>query len=241
MYTRWYTKQSVIGLTLTLLVALMIEHSWLDMAISNWLYIQDGLGGHWWLDKGRVLPNLVFYTLPKRLLMVLVGYVTIAWLQRVVQSRQGSNNVLMWYRNVTWFRPLCALSRRELGYLSLTMITIPAVSASLKVITHVSCPNHLTVFGGELAYLTIWQSMLAQIPAQCFPAAHASSGFALYAWAFVPHFWQARWRIIGAVTLLAWVMGGYKMLIGDHFFSHTLVSMALAWTLCSVLARRAFR
>lgn len=25
-------------------------------------------------------------------------------------------------------------------------------------------------------------------------------------------------------------MGRYKMAIGDHFFSHTLVSMLLAWT-----------
>ena len=65
---------------------------------------------------------------------------------------------------------------------------------------------------------------------------HASAGFALYAWAFIPSLWHKRWQIAAMVTVIAWLMGGYKMLIGDHFFSHTLVSMSLAWGICAAVA-----
>lgn len=32
-------------------------------------------------------------------------------------------------------------------------------------------------------------------------------------------------------------MGLYKMLIGDHFLSHTLVTMTLAWLIILILAK----
>ena len=54
-----------------------------------------------------------------------------------------------------------------------------------------------------------------------------SSGFTLYAWAFLPRLKNYRWQIAAGVTLLAWAMGLYKMAIGDHFLSHTVVSMFL--------------
>ncbi len=32
-----------------------------------------------------------------------------------------------------------------------------------------------------------------------------------------------------------WIMGAYKMLIGDHFLSHTIVTMLLAWLIINVV------
>jgi membrane-associated PAP2 superfamily phosphatase len=233
---RWYIKQFIIGLTLTLLFTLTVEHSQLDVVISQWLYIQDGANSHWLVDKASLIPHLVFYTVPKRLLLLISVYMVAAWLHRVFQNTSTTNKAITWYRGRRWFRPLHWLSGRELAYLALAMIIVPTVTASLKAMTHVSCPNHLQLFGGDLAYLTIWQNILVQTPAKCFPAAHASTGFALYAWAFVPVLWRSRWRIVLGATCFAWIMGAYKMAIGDHFFSHTLVAMLLAWTLCAALA-----
>lgn len=71
-----------------------------------------------------------------------------------------------------------------MGYVAAAMVCVPLIIASLKSVTHVVCPSHLQIFGGEFAYLSIWQNMQAGTDAKCFPAAHASAGFALYAWTF---------------------------------------------------------
>jgi membrane-associated PAP2 superfamily phosphatase len=36
--------------------------------------------------------------------------------------------------------------------------------------------------------------------------------------------------LVSALTI-GWGTGGYKMLIGDHFLSHTIVTMLIAWLL----------
>jgi membrane-associated PAP2 superfamily phosphatase len=55
-------------------------------------------------------------------------------------------------------------------------------------------------------------------------------------------FKQRRHRARAVYLALAagWAMGGYKMLIGDHFLSHTIISMLLAWLLVNtvVIAER---
>lgn len=64
---------------------------------------------------------------------------------------------------------------------------------------------------------------------RCYHAGHASGGFALISLVFL--FKSKRNKVIAAVSALAigWSMGLYKMLIGDHFLSHTIVTMLLAW------------
>ena len=227
---KFATVQAVLGLVLASVFTLTLEHSPLDVAISQYFYSPtDG----WLLAKQSLLPNLIFYTIPKRLLIVFEVYLAIAWLQRYLQSLQSGN----WFaKKATWFQPFNRLSLAEIGYLVVAMVLVPSITASLKAVTHVVCPNHLQIFGGEYAYLSILENIQLGIRSKCFPAAHASAGFALYAWAFVPMLWQKRWWVAAVVTLLAWLMGGYKMLIGDHFFSHTMVSMCLAWGICASVA-----
>ena len=142
---------------------------------------------------------------------------------------------------VFFIRPIAALSSREVGYLLITIIIVPTVIATLKSFTHVSCPNGLFLFNGDLPYLNLWQNILAKTPAKCFPAAHASAGFSLYGFAFLPTVQKYRYKIFAIVTALGWTMGLYKMAFGDHFFSHTLVSMFLSLTLACALASLFFR
>jgi membrane-associated PAP2 superfamily phosphatase len=105
----------------------------------------------------------------------------------------------------------------------------------------VSCPNDLVIFNGDLPYLNLWQNIVAATPARCFPAAHASAGFSLYGLAFLPTLRKYRYQIFTTVTVLGWTMGLYKMLFGDHFFSHTLVSMLLSLTIACALATFFFK
>lgn len=138
-------------------------------------------------------------------------------------------------------RYILPLSSREISYLLIVIIIVPTTVAMLKAFTHVSCPNHLTLFGGDLPYLNLWQNIVAKTPAKCFPAAHASAGFSLYGLVFLPTLRRYRYQIFDIVTALGWIMGLYKMLFGDHLFSHTLVSMLLALTIASALAHVLFR
>lgn len=220
-------------LCLTIIATLTFEHSQFDIRISQLLYAN----GHWLLEKGAQPYAFIFYDFPKLLLILLGIYLitTLTW--RYWQSRY-SNTV---NAKPFFIRPIAALSSRELGYLLFTIIIVPTVIATLKSVTHVSCPNNLSLFNGDLPYLNLWQNIVAMTPEKCFPAAHASAGFSLYGLAFLPTLRRYRYKIFGIVTILGWTMGLYKMFFGDHFFSHTLVSMLLSLTIACALASLFFK
>lgn len=209
-------------LCLTMMATLTIEHSRLDVYISRLFYTN----GQWLLEKGGEPYALIFYNGPKLLLILLAVYLMVVL---TIKYRQPSRDIPSTQSSQldNWLNPL---SVREISYLLIVLIGVPTVIATLKAVTHVSCPNQLSLFNGELPYLNLWQDIISRTPVRCFPAAHASAGFALYGFAYLPRFKRYRVKIIIAVSLLGWTMGLYKMAIGDHFFSHTLVSMLLAWT-----------
>ena len=224
-------------LGLTIIATLLFEHSELDIGISELFYTN----GHWLLDKGTQPYAFIFYDLPKALLILFAVYllaVLIIKQRRPVPERIFRRAALNHSQLDKFLLPL---SVREIGYLLIILAVVPATIATLKGVTHVSCPNDLVIFNGDLPYLNIWQNIIAVTPAKCFPAAHASAGFALYGLAFLPTLHKYRYRIFEVVTVLGWTMGLYKMLFGDHFFSHTLVSMLLSLTIASALATLFFK
>ena len=42
--------------------------------------------------------------------------------------------------------------------------------------------------------------------------------------------------LIGALVI-AWGMGTYKMLLGDHFLSHTIITMIMAWLIILIIVK----
>ena len=220
-------------LCLTIIAALTFEHSALDVRISELFH----LNGHWLLEKGAQPYAFIFYDGPKALLIILAIYLLIVLIIKYRQPVDANLSLNI----VKPHRLMIPLPAREICYLLTIIILVPTSTALLKGITHVSCPNHLTLFGGELPYLNLWQNMVANTPAKCFPAAHASAGFSLYGLAFLPTLHKYRYKIFAAVTVLGWTMGLYKMLFGDHFFSHTLVSMLLSLTIACALASIFFK
>jgi membrane-associated PAP2 superfamily phosphatase len=135
--------------------------------------------------------------------------------------------------------PLIFSRRRGLWLLLLSLILVPATVGILKDTTNVACPRSLREFGGTLPYVHVFEAYpVQQRPARkqlCFPAGHASCGFALFALMYVFSSRRNRRLALAFGCTLGWLMGGYKMLIGDHFLSHTIVSMLLAWLLVSLL------
>ncbi|HBB4148047.1 TPA: PAP2 family protein [Escherichia coli] len=216
-----------IALVMAIVATLTLEHSQIDLMVADWFYL--GMG-HWMVAKQAFLPDLLLYSGLKKLLMAMLIYLLVATICRAYHEKKGNAITAKWLVPVTKFRV------RELAYLVLTLILVPTVVASLKAYTHVVCPVHLTIFDGTLPYLPMLDSMRNTIPDKCFPAAHASSGFALFAFAFAPSLRRRRGAIIIVVMALGWAMGCYKMIIGDHFLSHTVVSMMLAWAMSAGLA-----
>ena len=220
-------------LCLTIIAALTFEHSQFDIRISELFYSH----GQWLIQKDAQPYAFIFYDGPKALLILLALYLITVL---ILKYRQSPNSISA--TNSSKLRKLIIpLSTREISYLLTILIVIPTSIALLKGVTHVSCPNHLTLFGGSLPYLNVWQNIVADTPAKCFPAAHASAGFSLYGLVFLPTLKKYRYRIFESVTVLGWTMGLYKMLFGDHFFSHTLVSMLLSLTIACALATFFFK
>ena len=46
---------------------------------------------------------------------------------------------------------------------------------------------------------------------------------------------QKRALIIGLVV--GWSMGTYKMLLGDHFLSHIIITMMMAWIIILIIVK----
>ena len=218
---------------LTIIAALTFEHSQFDVRISEFFYNN----GQWLIEKGEQPYAFIFYDGPKALLILLALYLISVL---VIKYRQSSNIASIIDNNKT-SKFIVPFSIREISYLLIVLIVVPSTIALLKSVTHVSCPNHLTLFGGDLPYLNLWQNMLAKTDTKCFPAAHASAGFSLYGLAFLPTLYKYRYRIFEIVTVLGWTMGLYKMMFGDHFFSHTLVSMLVSLTIACALASVFFK
>ncbi|MEY3337294.1 MAG: phosphatase PAP2 family protein [Steroidobacteraceae bacterium] len=126
-------------------------------------------------------------------------------------------------------------SRRALGYLALCLAIVPLTVGALKETTNVDCPWDLQGFGGERPEIRWYEDRPEGLPrAACFPGAHSSSAFALFAFYFVllaNHSQRAR-LALGAVLVLGTAFSVAQQSRGAHFVSHDLVSALIAWLIC---------
>ncbi|MFT3721776.1 phosphatase PAP2 family protein [Pseudorhodoferax sp.] len=132
---------------------------------------------------------------------------------------------------VAWpFGPLRRLPFERRLQLAVSSLLAPAVVALIKSSSHTSCPWGLAEFGGIARYQSHWTGWFVDDggSGRCFPAGHASAGFAYVAGWFalrrdLPRFargWLAA-SLLGGLAL-----GLVQQLRGAHFMSHTL------WAAC---------
>lgn len=121
---------------------------------------------------------------------------------------------------------------RRLQFAVTTLLAVTLVS-SLKVISATSCPYALSQFGGVAHYTSHWVTLFQRDGGSggCFPAGHASSGFAFLGGYFVfrntdPV--QAKRWLIGALVA-GLVFGIAQQMRGAHFMSHTMWSAWVCW------------
>jgi membrane-associated PAP2 superfamily phosphatase len=122
----------------------------------------------------------------------------------------------------------------KLGALAGMLAALLAV-VTLKYFSETSCPNTLQGMGGNFNYISHWhwQHRIANIgTGRCFPAGHASTGFA-----FVALFWALRLRqpqraawALSMALVFGFTLGVMQQLRGEHFMSHTLWTLWICWT-----------
>jgi membrane-associated PAP2 superfamily phosphatase len=213
-------KQILYSLLALFFVTLYFEFSDLDLWIQSLFY--DFSRQSWLLSiEGNPWRHILLYDAPKKGLVLLE---------------------LSILASLLFFRKHALVQKYHSGLL-IVMLTLPlgpSVVSSLKGSTNVACPYALTQYGGDTPYTRLFERYPAgKKPAKqqrCFPAGHASGGFALLALYFLPQSIRRRRQMVALALSVGWTMGMYKMLLGHHFFSHTLISMILCWLVANCIA-----
>ncbi|MDO4682129.1 MAG: phosphatase PAP2 family protein [Lautropia sp.] len=165
-----------------------------------------------------------------------------AWLTSTVLHRGGRLlSVLLCVATLVaciwcWCRPAhqthTAQWRWPLLYLVLAGVLSTSLVSLLKATSQMDCPWHLTRYGGSLPLVGLFESRPAGMPrAACFPAGHASAGYAWVCLYFVARMREKGWHWIGlSIGLLAGLVFGFtQQLRGAHFLSHDLWSLVICW------------
>lgn len=214
------TRSIVLTLAALIIAILFFGLSGTDVWIQRHFY--DSTTHTWRVDSHNEVLAFIFYDGIKRLLII-VGV------------------VLLIITLIFWRRPFFLFYRRGMMIVLLSSIVVPLVVGSLKALTNMPCPKSLEIFDGTYPHTCVWENYTAKEchleQQKCWPAGHASGGFALLSLIFLLK--SRRNKIIaGTVAMvIGWSMGSYKMVIGDHFLSHTTITMIVAWLLILVIVR----
>lgn len=187
-----------------------IESYALDWHIARALY--DWQGYRWLLKHWFVTETLIHRVGRNASIVAWLGIV-VAWI-------------------VAMRRPVDAARRAPLGYLALSMLLSTLAVSWIKSWSNMDCPWDIDGLGGVRPYLTLFELRSTSLPrASCFPAGHASGGYAWMALYFFFAMTRPQWRLRGlAVGLAAGLLFGIgQQLRGAHFLSHDLWTAAICW------------
>ena len=115
-----------------------------------------------------------------------------------------------------------------------SLILIPTIIALSKEFTYIHCPSRLRFYGGGSDFqnfLHLFSPLNPLDRGKCFPAGHASGGFALMSVYVFGRTSFEKWMGVGIGFFLGWVMAFYQMAKGAHFLSHSCMTMILSWAM----------
>ncbi len=133
--------------------------------------------------------------------------------------------------------PGLAAQRRVLCFLLLTLLLGPGLMVNEVLKNHWgrARPAQVTLFGGTAQYTPPLQ-MADQCQKNCsMSSGHAALGFYPLALAWVLHRQRRVWVVVGLAS--GGLVGMGRILQGGHFLSDVLVSAAVVWLVCALLAR----
>jgi membrane-associated PAP2 superfamily phosphatase len=129
---------------------------------------------------------------------------------------------------------------RGIALFLLLALALAPLSVTLgKAVSERHCPWDIDEFGGLVPYRASFEKLPPGIePGHCFPAGHASTGFALMAFylaAYAAGRTRAARVMLGVGLVAGVVLGGGRVLQGAHFASHVVWSGLLCWVVMVAL------
>lgn len=189
-----------------------------DLWLADRLY---ALEGHAWSLRHAWLTQHLIHQLGRELSIAAWLVVLAAWL--VARFRRSAQHL-----------------RRPLLYLLVAVAASTLLVSLAKSWSNVDCPWDLVRYGGTRAYFGLFEAKSAGLArGMCFPAGHASGGYAWLALYFFFAMVRPQWRWWGlAVGLgVGLLFGIAQQLRGAHFLSHDIAAAAICWT-CAVVTFR---
>ncbi len=145
---------------------------------------------------------------------------------------------------VAWGLSACGLAPRHwrapLGYLLSSVLAATLLVVAFKRYSGVDCPWDLFRYGGARLYVAPFSFFdPLRTSGACFPAGHASAGFAWVAACIAFMKLHPAWsrRALWSALATGAAFGIAQQLRGAHFLSHDLWTLALCWLTAALLAR----
>jgi len=209
--TRTLPRSWLLAPLVLLAVLLMLENTDIDRTVSRWFFDVA--------TQSFPLRNDFFFD------MVLHHWVKYA----VILTTCIAAAMLLF----TWIVPELRPRRTLLLFIVLAMTLAPLTVTTLKQVTDRPCPWDLADFGGDEPYTHLTEGRVQPHPrGMCFPAGHASTGYALMAFYFAAlrerRFDLARAALITGV-LAGLLLGLGRIAQGAHFVSHVLWAGLVCW------------
>jgi membrane-associated PAP2 superfamily phosphatase len=206
-----------------MLAAALFAFTPVDIQIAHALFFDAE--GMRWMGTGSWWANELFHVGGSRLMRA-VGAAAVALLI------------------ASWFSPALRAWRRPTIYFIVACTLSVGVVGLLKQLTNIDCPWDLQPFGGRYPVVGLLADRPDELrPGRCFPAAHASSGYALLALYFALRERSAVWarRALGIGLTIGLIFGIAQQSRGAHFVSHDLWSAFIAWITSLTLYTVAFK
>ncbi len=199
----------VYPLALLIALSMLINFLDIDKILADYLY---GLQGNSWALKDSWITEQVLHK-GGRAVSILLALVVLGLLV-------ASYCLNDWHQH-----------RKPLTYLFVAVSGSSLLVSFVKSLLAVSCPWEFQRYGGSLNYHTVYEQLSLRNGEGCFPAGHASAG---YAWIALYFFWinySSNLRWAGLVfPLVAGIAFGFAQQVrGAHFISHDVWTLATCW------------
>ena len=207
---RFWLFHGLVPLSLFLLSALLFEISDLDLVISDRYY--DFTSGSWHLRDAWWTERLIHKAGQKLIQLIVLAALSVWALSFQIKSFR------------CW--------RRAALFLFLSIALGTGIVALGKATTNRHCPWDYDRYGGSVPYVTLLEpNPQGCSRGNCFPAGHASGGFALMSSYFI--FYGRNRRLAAGGLLLGLALGmtfGFGQVArGAHFASHNIWTAAICW------------
>lgn len=204
------------SLIVLFLIIILESYTNLDIEIQNiWYYPETK---KWWLTAEEFMQTRwLWYGGAKKAISIFAGICVAIFI-------------------ASFFLKSFRIWRKSMILICLSLLFVPLAVGAGKKMTDIYCPREVSIYGGPYEYQRILEPQHPlnkdnPVPGLCYPAGHASGGFALMMLFFaVPYPCLRKWGLLIGLTV-GWLMGGYQMVRGEHFLSHTLSTMCLAWAI----------